>query len=455
VWPSRRQAPPKLSARGWPSRRRFLSAAAAAGAGPLLLACGALSRGESGQAGSGASGKRPATVVVHSRAGTSDHSAFQQTRIPIFKEQFPHIEIRYEDIPGGEMRTKLLILAAAGSIGDLAWNGTFVGSHELLAKGTFQPVEKFIKADKFDTRPYLASSLDAQRYQGQLHGLPFIGHYGCNAIYFNEDVFTRSGVPLPPADAGWTTDDLVDRARRIVASGNGAGFAPATAIQECGIAWLRTFGGELLSADGKRCLLNTPESIAALQWMYDAVHKHQLAPTYANARREFEDGKLAMIQSTLGLVAEFRLPASKTHQFRWNVTVIPKGPGGKRGTQGTGTGYALTRLSKEPEAAWEWVKFITNKENGIEQVYGGGGSPGARTDVWNDPRLLSLNPIFGTMVKVFGQPGPFHAPHNTRTDEINKAVDEALKPLWDGHISVRDAARQAADAATQILSQPM
>ena len=41
-------------------------------------------------------------------------------------------------------------------------------------------------------------------------------------------------------------------------------------------------------------------------------------------------------------MAEFRLPASKTKEFRWGVTVIPKGPGGKRGTMGTGTGYALT-----------------------------------------------------------------------------------------------------------------
>jgi ABC-type glycerol-3-phosphate transport system substrate-binding protein len=147
--------------------RRAAFAAAAAYAGGLLTACGA---GEATQGSPGV--KKPATVVVHSRAGTGDHSAFQQTRIPLFKEKLPHIDLRYEDIPGGEMRTKLLVLAAGGSIGDLAWNGTFVGSHELLAKGTFQPVERFIKADKFDTKPYLTASLEAQKYNGQLHGLP-------------------------------------------------------------------------------------------------------------------------------------------------------------------------------------------------------------------------------------------------------------------------------------------
>jgi hypothetical protein len=40
------------------------------------------------------------------------------------------------------------------------------------------------------------------------------------------DARTRRGV------ANWTTDQLVERARRIVASGQAAGFAPATGIQE-------------------------------------------------------------------------------------------------------------------------------------------------------------------------------------------------------------------------------
>jgi multiple sugar transport system substrate-binding protein len=437
-------------------RRTFLRGAglglvAGGPAGTLLAACGAPGAPDAG--GAPALSKQPATVVVHSRAGTADHSAYQQGRIPLFREKFPQIELRYEDIPGGEMRTKLLVLAAGGGIGDMAWNGIFVGSHELLAKGVFQSVEPFIKADKFDTRPYLAAALEAQRFQGQLHGLPFLGHYGCICIFFNEDLYARTGVELPPTDANWVVDDLIDRARKLAARGV-AGFVPGTGIQECGTAWLRTFGGELLSADGKKCLVDAPESLAALQWMHDVVHKHQIAPAFANARQEFENSALATIQATPAPVAEFRLPASKTKEFKWNATLLPKGPSGKRGSQGTITGYALTRQSKEPAAAWEWMKFITDKESGIEQVFGGGGSPGARSDVWNDPRLLALHPIFSTTLKVLGQPAPFNAPHNTRTDEIFKAVDGALQPLWAGRTSVPDAARAAREAVDVILSQP-
>src|SRR6266540_6995124 len=259
------------------TRRAILAQAAGAA---VLTACGG---GGTAQPAASGVGKKQATVVVHSRAGAADHSAFQQTRIPIFKEKFPNIELRYEDIPGDQMRTKLLVLAAGGSIGDLAWNGTFVGSHELLAKGTFQPVEKFIKADKFDTKPYLAASLEAQKYQGQIHGLPFIGHYGCNAIYYNQDLLTKAGVQPPPADATWTTDNLVDMARKVTASGLG-GFIASTGIQECGVAWLRTFGGELLMADGKKAAIDSPESVAALQWLADTIYKQRLADNFSDSR---------------------------------------------------------------------------------------------------------------------------------------------------------------------------
>jgi hypothetical protein len=59
------------------------------------------------------------------------------------------------------------------------------------------------------------------------------------------------------------------------------------------------------------------------------------------------------------------------------------------------------------------------------------------------------------MVRVFGPPGPFHAPHNTRTDELVKGVDAALQPQWDGQVAPRDAARGAAEAIAQVLSQPL
>ena len=211
---------------------------------------------------------------------------------------------------------------------------------------------------------------------------------------------------LPPTDASWTVDDLIDRARKLAARGRRRVRAEHRASRSVAPPGCARSAASCSARTASSASSTPRQSLAALQWMHDVVHKHQLAPTFANPRQEFENSALATIQATPAPVAEFRLPSSKTKEFNWNATLLPKGPSGKRGSQGTTTGYALTKLSKEPEAAWEWAKFITDKETGIEQVFGGGGSPGARSDVWNDPRLLALHPIFSTTVKVLRAAGP-------------------------------------------------
>ena len=67
-------------------------------------------------------------MVVHSRAGTADHSAFQQTRIPLFKEQFPNVEIRYEELVTrpGEIAERL---AAMLEVAPDPLAATFAGAH--------------------------------------------------------------------------------------------------------------------------------------------------------------------------------------------------------------------------------------------------------------------------------------------------------------------------------------
>ena len=129
----------------------------------------------------------------------------------------------------------------------------------------------------------------------------------------------------------------------------------------------------------------------------DISHKLNLVPDFANSATKFEQSQLAIMQQTLGNVATFQLPSSRTHEFKWDVTVIPKGPTGKRGTQGQSTGYALTKLSKNPDSAWEWDKFITNKENGVlhagngETAWPEGGDPAGKA-VPIAPTLLIPKP---------------------------------------------------------------
>src|SRR5262249_9045534 len=81
-------------------------------------------------------------------------------------------------------------------------------------------------------------------------------------------------------------------------------------------------------------------------------------------------------------------PGQTRVNFDLGIALFPKGPKG-HGTQASGSGMGITGTTKT-DSAWEWLKFVTSKDQGVGQVFGGAGSPGGRPDVWNDPKPASF-----------------------------------------------------------------
>jgi ABC-type glycerol-3-phosphate transport system substrate-binding protein len=114
----------------------------------------------------------------------------------------------------------------------------------------------------------------------------------------------------------------------------------------------------------------------------------------------------------------------------------------------------LTKPDKQ-DAVWQYLKFISDKDNGVEQVFGGAGSPGGRTDVWQDNKLLKeRDPIYATIIKTFPQgAGSLRFPANYRYTALTNAVNGPLNSFMKGQISVTEAVSQMMQAGTVELNQ--
>ena len=146
------------------------------------------------------------------------------------------------------------------------------------------------------------------------------------------------------------------------------------------------------------------------------------------SRGLFAMGKLAMHNTTPGLVAEYKKPGQTEVTFPVGIALFTKGKDGKRGTQASGSGMGLTKTDKQA-AVWEWLKFVSNKDNGVEQVFGGAGSPGGRTDVWNDPKLLKeRDPIYSTVIKAYPQGAGSPVPKGVASYAGNSEIDSKGNP---------------------------
>jgi multiple sugar transport system substrate-binding protein len=436
---------------------RQMSAVAAAGVASAIAAgCGIGAGSTPGETLT--LSKTPVQLRALVRAGTDGHVKwFKQQTPAIFEKEHPNVRVQFEEVTGGTIAEKLLVLAAGDSVPDLVWLGVVAdGGRGGITKGVLRPLDAVLKADKFNAGVYWKQALDMFSWQGQIYGIPRAGHYGCHVIYVNQAMAKRAGVRVPIADGNWTTDDLVTMAKQMTRADEEVwGWQPQVPIEECGRSWLRTFGGDLFSADGKKMPLDSAESLAGLQFMHDARFKHQTTNNLrANARMLFQQGKLAFMQGTPGIVAEYSAPGQQFVTFEWGATIAPKHPTtGTRGTMFGGGALSISKQSKYVAESWEWIKWITNKDNGVLQVAGGAGSPGARDDVWGDPRMAQINPIYGLIQKTYKTPGPTYLPWNDTYFELTALTNTKLNDLWEGKTSLREAVQAITSEAAPILAK--
>ena len=152
-----------------------------------------------------------------------------------------------------------------------------------------------------------------------------------------------------------------------------------------GITLVGPWGGEVLDDTETKILLDSPESLAALQWWADLIHVHKVAPTACavGGDSSWAMGGRPGRHVCLGFVGHADADC-RTARFKWDVAPWPKGPAGAK-TGSFGSGFGITRDSKHPDAAWEYLSEYLSKE-GMEFMWGasGRGSPARESayDSW-------------------------------------------------------------------------
>lgn len=205
------------------------------------------------------------------------------------------IKLEVVNIAGqGAVPPKVTAAAAAGTPPDvmfLTWDNAaaFVGS------AIITDIEEQLKlfrdwaARKQDA---YAGILRAHYWHGKLVSVPIYG--SSFAMYYNTALLAGRGMAEPRST--WTWDDFVDIARRASAPPDVyavhflAGGGLATTVYWWN--WAGSNGSALLSQDGTRATVTTPEVIEATQYLVDLVQKHGVMTLgtnlFAQGRQVFE-----------------------------------------------------------------------------------------------------------------------------------------------------------------------
>jgi multiple sugar transport system substrate-binding protein len=354
-------------------------------------------------------------------------------------------------IPGFDDYTQKLDTAFAANTPpdvfsqSIAYTWDFANLSKVL---NLQPyVDRDLKVDD-----YFMNIAQGDRFplpNGPLYSVPY--QWVCSVLYYNKDLFDKAGVKYP--DQSWTYDTLLDAAKELTKNGNyGFDSSPQHTFLD---ALISSNGGQVLDDAYTKCVIDQPIARDAIQWTVDLVQKYKVAPTAKVAKEAglsaagsvFASGRVAMSIDGSWAISQMLSGTS----FNWDIAMVPSGKV-KRAVYGGPDQYAIPSAVKNPDLAWEWLKFIIGPDRPLESFSAGAVpfyKPKALSAEWLARAPQNLKIILDTAPYIEGA----EFGHNWQKWRID-TMNSLLAPAYLGDMSVDDAIAKTVTEVNKVLSQP-
>ncbi|HEV2064011.1 MAG TPA: sugar ABC transporter substrate-binding protein [Thermoanaerobaculia bacterium] len=340
-------------------------------------------------------------AVACSRGGTSDRvhtvhfwglgreGEVVKELVPEFERENPGIRVVVQQIPWTAAHEKLLTGFVGGSPPDLAQLGnTWIP--EFAAIGALEPLEARISGSRaISPDDYFEGIWKTNLFDGATYGIPW--YVDTRVLFYRRDLLAAAGYPeVPRTWSGWREAML-----KVRAAAGGSRYAillPTNEWEQLTIFGLQERSPLLGDGDTRGAFARPPFSAAA-DW-YVGLFRDGLAPVVSytqlgNPYQEFSRGYIAMWITGPWNLGEFRRRLPPELQDTWMTAPVPAPDG-----QGEWPGYslaggsslALFRASKEKDAAWRFVEFLS-RPSVQTRFYALSGDLPARRASWEDPAL--------------------------------------------------------------------
>ncbi len=234
---------------------------------------------------------------------------------------------------------------------------------EFADAGVLAPLDELAKQRDFNFADIYPALLGNSYWKGKLYAIPW--QRSTTMMYYNVDAFRDAGLPefAPPQ----TWDEFRRVAPKLVVR-QGDQIMRYAMEGDFNHDWLfegmvYSFGGRLVSQDGRRALFGEPPAVAALTLLRDLAKRDKVLyvnQNFSGIIENFIAGRsAAIVHSSFALSI-----ITGRARFRWSVAPIPAGPSGSVLNAGGGNFVLFAKTSPERQrAAWEFLKWMTSPVN--------------------------------------------------------------------------------------------
>lgn len=377
-------------------------------------------------------------------ASSPSETALLESLLYKFSVENPDILVKYEPITG-DYKQSLLTSVAAGTepdvyYADIFWFQEFARNEVLL------PMDDLMASTGTSREDFVPALIDAFTFDGKTYGIP--KDFNTLGLFYNKDLFDKAGLDYPTDD--WTWEDLQAAAEALTDTSDpnkpiyGLGVPP-----DQGRFPIFAFqnGSGLMTDDFSDTILDSEEAVAAAQFYTDfKANGSGALPSDVGEGWQgtvFGKGQFAMVYEGGWLIPYLR------EQFpgvKYGVVMPPAGPAGEGNLIFT-VSWSISANTKNPEASWRVVDFLTNEASQKQVLESGFALP--TRDSLKDSDFLKNNPNSAAIFNgSFNNAKPFFFGPVTSDvlDQTGKALERIMKEGQSPADSLKDAAEEVRKA---------
>ncbi len=337
--------------------------------------------------------------------------------------------------------------------------------YKYASRDQLYDLNEFITADNYSIDDFYPELIKAFTFGDGLYGIP--KDWTSFVLYYNMDLFKKYNIAAPTAN--WTWDDFLKAAKTLTVDENNDGIIDRYGFTietwaDWYYSWIMQNGGEVFDKNGSWVFAKGEyinKNAEAIQFLADMINVHKVAPDITTSRQlgnyeSFMAGRVAMC--IYGRWAELKF--KDIQNFKWAYAPLPK----KQQNASTVVTVALSIAgqTKQPDASWELLKFLTSKEGQVFTAETGLAVPSRKSLVSSKsyleaPEVIKYqeqlkmtspdNDPFITQLKYGKLP-----PNHPKWLEVRQKMDEQLEGVWLGKEEAKGAILRIDKIASEILA---
>jgi len=371
---------------------------------------------------------------------------------PGFEAQHPGVKVnveRFEHDPYQEM--VLTTLASGQGVPDVVtldpmWAG------DLIRGGTVLPLDK--ATTELNVADFVPAGWNLYSWQGVQYGIPLDLDF--QLVFYRKDVYDKAMSTLGMTEFPTTIEDF----RKLATEVTKETGKPALLLSQGDYySWYQSFlapmGGNLINEEGTQYIFNNEKAVEALQLYSDLANVDKMSKLWSSdvdgdPTVALKGGDAMAILNGSWYATELASGAPEM-KGQWAMAPVPFGPAGRSNDAATGGAcLSIPTQAKEPELAWEFIKYSMTPENQAQYFRIVAGVPSLKTS-WTDPALDEVNDFFGVPIgRSVADWSLRAAPMQLPSLEVADLIGEAITKATTGEATAQEALDEAVNAAPPL-----